>query len=101
MNVWVNVPFGERNREYRPYIFEEGQSNSVYLYDPNGRGFQYGLYQTAQPTCGSWLDIWDQYPSRVPSEVADRSGRIHMVRPEWWRHGYKYGSLEKNTRQMY
>lgn len=90
MNVWVHPKTGLRNREYRPYIEEEEQSNSVYLYDPLGPGFHYGLYETAQPSCGSWADLFHQYPSHVPSEVIDSTGRMHMVRPNYWRHGYKY-----------
>ena len=89
MQVWLNSD-GTRNREFRPFIKQENQANSIYLYDPNGPGFHYGLYDTAQPTCGTWLDIYYQYPSKIPAEVVDSTGRLYMVRPNWWRHGYKY-----------
>ena len=61
MEIWLN-PSGTRNREFRPYIEQEETARSVYLYDPENYGFHYGLYDMAQPSCGSWLDIYDQYP---------------------------------------
>lgn len=97
MNVWVDKS-GRRNREYRPYIEEEDQANSVYPYSPNGPGFYYGLYKTAQPTCGSWIGLYNQYPSKIPSEVVDRTGRLHINRPSYWRHGYKYDPLLRHTK---
>lgn len=97
MNVWLN-PDGTRDREFRPYISQEETARSVYLYSPNGPGFNYGLYETAQPTCGGWLDIYDQYPSKIPFEVVDKTGRLHMVQPTNWRHGYKYQPLLKNAK---
>ena len=97
MNVWLN-PDGTRNRESRPYVSREELANSVYLYDPNGPGFHYGLYQSAHPSCGYWLDIYNQYPSKTPSEVVDSSGRLHLVRPTYWKHGYKYEPLLRHTR---
>ena len=54
---------------------------------PNGPGFHYSLYQSAQPSCGYWLDIYNQYPSKIPSEVMDKTGRLHLVRPTYWNHG--------------
>ena len=98
MDVWLDPISGRRNREYRPYIEEENLANSVYLYDPEGPGFYYGLYQEAQPSCGYWMDIYQQYPSKIPYEVADSSGRLHMVAPSWWRHGYKYEPLLNRVR---
>ena len=97
MNVWLREN-GQRDREFRPYIEQEELARSVYLYDPEGPGFHYGLYQSAQPTCGYWLDIYNQYPSKTPWEVADKTGRLHLVRPAYWRHGYKYSPLLRNTR---
>lgn len=96
MDVWVNPVTGRRNMEFRPYISEEEQANSVYLYDPN-RPFHYGLYDGAQPSCGSWVgQIWDQYAQRAPSEVVDRTGRLHLVRPTWWR-DLQYEPMIKHT----
>jgi len=95
MNVWVRPDSGLRDREFRPYINEEELSRSVYLYSPNGPGFHYGLYDTAQPSCTSWLDIYEQYPSKIPAEVVDATGRLHLVRPNWYRHGYKYDAGER------
>ena len=96
MNVLLN-PDGTRNREFRPYIEEEEQANSVYLYDPEGPGFHYGLYDTAQPSCGSWLDIYDQYPSKNPFAIIDYTGREHLVRPWYWNRGYRYKPLLEAT----
>ena len=98
MNVWLNED-GTRNREFRPYINQEETSRNLYLYSPNGPGFHYGLYDSAQPSCQSWVrGIYDQYPSKVPSEIADNTGRLHMVRPSWWRRGYKYDPLIRHVR---
>lgn len=96
MQVLLN-PDGTRNREFRPYIEEEEQANSVYLYDPNGPGFHYGLYDRAQPSCGSWLNIYEQYPSKIPFAVVDYTGREHLVRPWYWKHGYHYKPLLEQT----
>lgn len=98
MNVLLNAD-GTRNRDFRPYISEEETSKSIYLYDPNGPGFHYGLYDTAQPTCGSWLDIYYQYPSKTPASVVSNTGRLHLVRPTWWRHGINryYDSLMRHS----
>ena len=98
MNVWIDQKTGRRDRSFRPTIEDEWQANSVYLYDPNGSGFNYGLYQGAQPSCGSWVgQIWDQFPSRVPMEVVDKTGRLHLVRPTWWKYGYKFEPMLKHT----
>ncbi len=79
MNVWLNAD-GSRNREFRPYIEQEETARSVYLYNPEGRSFYYGLYASAQPTCGLWVDnIYNQYPSRTPAESVDSSGRLAMT----------------------
>jgi len=95
MQVLLN-PDGTRNREFRPYIEQEEQGNSVYLYDPNVP-FHYGLYDTAQPSCGSWLDIYKQYPSKTPLSVVNYTGRQHLVRPWYWKHGHLYRPLLEET----
>ncbi len=90
MNVWLNAD-GTRNRENRPYIQEEESARSLYLYDPEGPGFNYGLYDMAQPSCGSWLNgIYDQYPSHNPGAVVTRDGRVYMVKPDHNKLGYKW-----------
>ncbi len=97
MQVILN-PDGTRNRDFRPYIEEEEQSNSVYLYSPNGPGFHYGLYETGgQPSCGSWLGIYDQYPSKIPIAIIGATGREHLVKPYWNRYGYHYQPLLEHT----
>lgn len=88
MNVILNKD-GSRNRDFRPYINEEEQSNNLSLYDPNGRGVHYGLYDSAQATCGSWMDVYRAYPSKTPAAVIDSDGRMHISRPRTWRHGYR------------
>lgn len=85
------LPNGKRNRNYRPYIEQEEQANSVYLYNPNGPGFYYGLYSSAgQPSCGYWEDLYSQFPSHVPAAIVDSTGRTHLVKPSWYKFGYKY-----------
>ncbi|HSA76274.1 MAG TPA: hypothetical protein VLE02_01895 [Nitrosarchaeum sp.] len=75
MSVWLHSD-GTRDRSYRPYIEKEEQANSIPLYDPN-ISFNYGLYTQAQPSCGTWLDMWDQYPEnrRPPIRSIDRRGQ--------------------------
>ena len=97
MNVWVNLD-GTRNREFRPLIQEETLAKSVKLYSPNSRGFVYGLYQQAQPTCGTWLDLFNQYPSKTPSEIVDSNGRLHLLKPDYYKHGIRYKDLLENAR---
>lgn len=53
-------PNGQRARMYRPYINREEDMSRLTLYNPNGRDNS-GLYTGAQPTCGSWLDMYQQY----------------------------------------
>lgn len=55
MQVWVR-PDGRRDRRFRPYIEQEELDRNFTLYDPEGRGVNYGLYETAQPSCGIWQD---------------------------------------------
>ena len=90
-------PSGKRNRDFRPYIEEECQGNSVYLYDPH-TPFHYGLYDTAQPSCNSWIQNYHQYPSKVPISIIDRTGRMHYMKPNWFKHGLKYSDLRNHAR---
>ena len=97
MEVIVDPKTGQRNRDFRPYIEQECQGNSLYLYDPN-RPFHYGLYDTAgQPSCDSWVQNFHQYPSKVPISVIDSTGRLHPLRPSWWRNGLKYRDLNNHA----
>ena len=101
MNVWLN-PDGTRNREFRPYISQEETARSVYLYSPNGPGFNYGLYESAgQPSCGGWLNIYHQYPSKIPTGVVDQTGRLHPMRSNYQKFGLtpnKYESMLAHSR---
>lgn len=82
---------GLRDRSYRPMIHLEELGSSVSLYDPNGRSFHYGLYDMAgQPSCGPWISVWDQYPSRIPNSVVSSSGKQFMVAPWWYKNGFHY-----------
>ena len=95
MEVWLN-PNGTRNRENRPLIDQEEGSRNVYLYDPY-RSFHYGLYDQAQPTCGSWLDIYHQYPSKVPVAVTTNTGRLLPLGAKYFTHGMKYDALARHS----
>ena len=97
MEVLVDNRSGKRNRDFRPYIEEECQGNSVYLYDPYVP-FHYGLYDTSQPSCQSWVQNYRQYPSKVPLSVVDGTGRMHLLQPSWFRHGLRYQDLNRNAR---
>jgi hypothetical protein len=66
VNVHAN---GQRNRIYRPYISQEESSSNFGIYDPNGQGPNYGLYDSQNPGCGKWMDHVDQY--------AQIGGRAH------------------------
>nr|QBK85653.1 MAG: uncharacterized protein LCMAC101_02480 [Marseillevirus LCMAC101] len=97
MNILL-LANGERDMSFRPYINLEEFGSSISLYDPNGPSFRYGLYDMAgQPSCGPWINIYDQYPSRIPAAVITPTGRQHMVQP-WWKKGYHYDPLLRHTR---
>lgn len=78
MEVILN-PDGTRDRSYRPYIEEEELGNSVYLYSPNGPGYNYGLYDSAQPSCGTWYNEYQTWPSRTPARYIDSNGYSKYV----------------------
>lgn len=80
MNIWVNSN-GLRNRDYRPLIQDEWYANEVSLYNPNGAQPSSGLYETAMPTCGPFINVWKHFDSRVPAATVDPYGRMHMVPP--------------------
>lgn len=79
MDVWVN-PNGTRNRDFRPYISQEESGRSVYPYDPN-TPFHYGLYDSAQPSCGYWTGLLGQYNSmsRNPKPMNEVQDRCNCV----------------------
>jgi hypothetical protein len=53
MNIWLN-PDGTR---YTPIYIEQSELHrNLGLYDPNGRGPHYGLYDAAQPSAQRWVD---------------------------------------------
>ena len=90
-------PDGSRNRDNRPYIEEEEQSNSIYLYDPNGPGVRYGLYGGTQPACGSWNAMARahiQGHGVVPSQIIDRAGRAHL-----YKHARDYEPVMRHIKQ--
>jgi len=66
---------GVRDMRFRPYIEQEETARSVYLYDPYVP-FHYGLYDGPQPVCGSWLNIYHQYPSKIPVKIISSDGRL-------------------------
>ena len=76
MNVLLNLD-GSRNRENRPYIDKEEQSNNLPIYDPH-RAPRFGLYDGVQPPCGNYADNMRNHIQRhnlKPSAVVDRAGR--------------------------
>lgn len=79
MQVLVNRD-GTRNRDYRPYIDGEELYRNVPLYDPNGKGPHYGLYDSAQPACQSWTNQllkYEKHNNFQPAFVIDRNGISH------------------------
>ena len=97
MNILL-LENGMRDRRFRPIINMEELGNSVSLYDPNGPGFKYGLYEMAgQPSCGPWIDIYNQYPSRIPAAVIGPTGRQYRTQP-LWRRGYHYEPLLRHSK---
>jgi hypothetical protein len=98
MNVLLNSD-GTRNRDYRPYIDGEENANNVYLYDPNNNGFHYGLYNVPQQyTCGSWLDLYNQFPKKGIPMAISKVGRTHNMRPKVSSSNLEYQQLRKHTR---
>ena len=63
MQVWIDPKTGFKDRTNRPYI--EGENEPRFggvPYDPNGAGFNYGLYdQAGQPSCGLYPQVLSQY----------------------------------------
>lgn len=58
MNAWFDSN-GTRVRINRPYISQEETTRNTHIYDPNGRGLNYGLYSSVRrPSCYdlSWKD---------------------------------------------
>ena len=79
MQVLVNRD-GSRNRSWRPYIQDEELYRNIPLYDPNGVGPFYGLYERTQPPCMMWRDKLWQFEQRThagPSFAIDRQGVTH------------------------
>ena len=79
MQVLVNKD-GSRNRQFRPYIDQEELYRNVPLYDPNGQGPFYGLYERAQPPCMTWRDKMWQFERAThvgPAFTIDRQGISH------------------------
>lgn len=71
------LPDGSRDMRFRPYIEQEETSKNVYLYDPNGSPIHHGLYDGPRPVCGSWMNLYEQYPSKTPAYIVSGSGHIH------------------------
>lgn len=90
MEVWLNGDLS-RNRAYRPYIDQEELYRNVPLYDPNGSGPHYSLYDRAQPPCMNWRDRAFQFIKStdiVPDAGIDKFGRYHNFsedyrKPTW------------------
>ena len=101
MDVWVNPLTNNRIFEFSPVPELGGLEQSLVPYDPNN-GYHYGLYDTAQPSCTVWANILQQYQqySHAPAAIIDKTGRIHRVMPEWYRHGYKYEPLIRNAKPI-
>lgn len=79
MEVLINRD-GTRNRDYRPYIDQEEIYRNIPLYNPNGRGPHYGLYDAAQPACPSWrgqINKYEVYNHFQPAYVIDKNGVSH------------------------
>lgn len=78
MNIWVNSD-GTRNRDFRPLIQNEWFAKNLSIYNPNDPNVHYGLYDTAQPTCGPFVSVWDSYPGRKPDATVDTYGRLKLT----------------------
>lgn len=103
MEVWVNAVTGFRDNSFMPYINYQNEGQSPPPYSPNTSPYNYGLYDTAQPACGTWLNNLHQFQSLqkgenmtpnqtcgsgrfppnafLPAEIVDKTGRIHMTPP--------------------
>jgi hypothetical protein len=100
MNVTLNSD-GTRNRDYRPYIDREESASNIHLYDPNNNGFHHGLYEVPQQsTCGTWLDLYNQFPGRgVPIEGIYSNRRTFGMYPHNpGQNNLQYQQLRKHTR---
>src|SRR6185503_11838506 len=93
-------------------------------YSPNTAPYNYGLYDTAQPACGTWLNNLHQFQAlqkgealttnpqgcnvngrwlpttMLPAGITDKTGRQHMVPPYITTGFPQYEMLIKNARQV-
>jgi len=104
MEVWVNAVTGFRDNSFMPYINYQNEGKAPPPYSPNTSPYNYGLYDTAQPACGTWLNNLHQFQALqkgetitpgstcnsrqafpptafIPAEIVDKTGRIHMTPP--------------------
>lgn len=118
MEVWVNAATGFRDNSFMPYIDYQNEGKAPPPYSPNTSPYNYGLYNTAQPACGTWLNNLNQFQElqegvlpqmrscgvngcysnskAIPAAIIDKTGRIHSF-PPYINGGY--GQTVQNTYQ--
>ena len=116
MEVWINPKTGFKDLSFRPYSEYMFEGKSSPPYSPNGSGYNFGLYQTAQPACGSWLNNLHQFQNDqmkgnnintpVPAMIVDKTGTLHRV-PYYitdpytaQNYGVRYDTLLRNAKQV-
>lgn len=116
MDVWVNASTGFKDLSFRPYSEYMFEGKSSPAYSPNGSGINYGLYQTAMPSCNSWKAGFQQFQSDqmignnintpVPAMIVDKTGTMHRV-PYYitdpytaQNYGVRYETLLRNANQV-
>jgi hypothetical protein len=76
-----------RNRSFRPFIDQENLNTTVSLYDPNGQGYSYGLYDTPQPGCQFWENAAYKYMKENnyprPIRKVTTEGQTVSLKPMW------------------
>ncbi len=68
MDVWVNAVTGFRDNSFMPYIDFQNEGKAPPPYSPNTAPYNYGLYETAQPACGTWLNNLHQFQALQKDE---------------------------------
>lgn len=79
------------NRAYRPYVNMEEYDWSTSIYDPNGTGKNFHLYDREWPPCNRWLN--SAYRDVVlrgnrPGRFIDKNGQNYIYanrggKPQW------------------
>lgn len=89
MDIWVSASTGLKDNSFSPYVDYSTEGKGLNPYSPNSSGYNYGLYDTAQPSCGTFLNNLHQFQRAqeqgnninypIPAAIIDKTGQMHRV----------------------